>query len=324
MERNPITWLGLVRRLLAAGLLFLLANVLVYRFDPFFAKERSYDATVGGLFQRRAAHVLMLGDSHVARLDNSVLASTVYNAAFPGDSLRECDAKLSYLVDHDRNIDTVIMTADPHMFGDGRLRSSNRTFADRYFLVEGSTVGLEQGVLSAIRQQIPLLNDDYVQFLRTRINASLGPRRSNRISEPSSDGSWASLPDAERARRTLATGEGDHLGVGLREEPFEWYRRIVELARARKIRIIAVRYPANAEYFASLSTDQMQRVDRELAKMGISKILDFRYAFTNADDFVDADHLSVKGVLKLLALMEQQLDMPLLTDEARRQAQSME
>ena len=314
MNAKPLRWSQLAVRLVAAALLFAVANAIVYSVSPFFAQAREYSRQVEGLFERPNAHVLILGDSHVAQLHDSFLADTAYNAAFGGDSLRECYAKLVYLSQRRPEIDMVILSADLHMFGSGRLESANRVFADRYFLLTGSSVGIEQGPLSALRQQIPLFNDDFVQFLRRTTVARLKARASNVDTGTASSRTWAELSEEERAARALSTGESDHQGIMTHREPIEWYERIVELAQQRGIRVVAVRYPAHPLYFAEVTDEQVATLDNELARMGVTDIFDFRRSLANPQDFNDPDHVSASGARKLLELLQERLNLELLAD----------
>lgn len=311
MNGSALTWSKLCIRLLAALALFFALNVLVYYTHPFFAQERQYYATVKGLFARNSAHILLLGDSHVGQLDNAYLVDTAYNAAFGGDSLRECYAKLHYLLQRDPDIDTLIITADYHMFGTGRMQSSNRTFVDRYLLLSGTSVGLDNGVASAIRQQIPLFNDDFVQFLRAQIR----PRSREQPDEQGAASVWSDLEESTREEIAESVGRMDHRGVGEWEEPFEWYERIVELARQHGVRIVAVRYPAEPAYFLGLSEEGAAKVDKEFERLGISSILDFRRSLTSPEQFKDSDHVSAEGARDLLMLMESRLGIELLRRE---------
>ncbi len=81
--------------------------------------------------------IIFSGDSHFAVPLNDYLddnpAAPGYSIAAGGDSLRESFAKVRYVLERNHGIDTLILTADPHMFGKGRLESSNRSFADSLF-----------------------------------------------------------------------------------------------------------------------------------------------------------------------------------------------
>ena len=316
MNDKSLTWKALIGRLLVGAAIFVVANVIVYAVSPFFVQAREYEATVDGLLERPNAHILILGDSHVAQLRNAYLAGTAYNAAVGGDSFRECYAKLLYLSDRHPEIDTLILTVDAHMFGRGRVQSSNRGFADRYFLLAGSTVGLDQGSSTAIRQQIPLFNDDFLQYLRKAIMDRLGRMKPVKGTGMATEKSWADRTETERFKLAKSTGDMDHRGIAEHREPIEWFERIVKLARQRGIRIVAVRYPAHREYFASISDEQAAKLDRELQRMGITSILEFHDSFASPQYFKDPDHVSAEGAYKLLHLMQEQLGMKLLAGDS--------
>src|SRR5262249_10220 len=126
--QTPRTWWSLALRLLAGTVLFAVTNVVAYYSNAYFQREHGYHDKGAGYFDSPHATALFAGDSHVAQLENSLLAPDVYNVVWGGDSLREVYAKLRYLAARHAKIDTLFLTADPHMFGDGRMESSNRAF----------------------------------------------------------------------------------------------------------------------------------------------------------------------------------------------------
>src|SRR5207253_740314 len=137
-------------------------------------------------------------------------------------------------------VDTLVISADPHMFGDGRLESANRSFADEYFVAARDGSGLRSGWIAALLNQVPLFNNDFVQYLRKNVSNSLSRRRSPVVAADASDASWQALSGQQRSAIARDTGIGDHHGVGEHKEPFYWYARIFALARARHIRVIGL------------------------------------------------------------------------------------
>ncbi len=313
MNSKPTSRKTLTRRLIAGAMLFALANVITFSSSQYFAKASDYKANVENFSDRPEARVLFLGDSHVARIHNEFLSGVAYNAAYGGDSLRECYAKLLYISDRHPHLHTVVLTIDPNMFGTARLESSNRAFADRYFLLSGSPVGLEQGRLSALRQQIPLFNDDFVQFLRKSIIDRLGnPRGSQSEADGAEPATWQQLAETARAEDAKLTGDMDHRGVGEHDRPFEWLERISTLARERGFQIVAVRYPAHPGYLATLPDRQRADLDTRLQRAGFDRILDFRHVLDDPAYFIDPDHMSPEGARKFLTLISEDLGVNLL------------
>jgi hypothetical protein len=282
--------------------LFAVANFITYETSGYFQREDEYHSVVQNFFTHSHVKAIFVGDSHVAQIDNEYLADNAYNVGFGGDSLREIYAKLRYLLSRRNEIEILFLTADVHMFGTGRLQSSNGAFADQYLLWTGSPYGFGHGALAAAFNLVPLFNDDFVQYLKRDIAQSFKPAHAEDLEE--TEGAWQRLPEAERERVARETGAGDHLGIGLHTEPFEWYARIVALAREHGVRVIAVRYPATAEYFESVTPAEDELVERALAAAGVTEVLDFRHAFSDASYFKDPDHLSRKGVAALLQLLE--------------------
>lgn len=303
--RSRNTWRTLATKIAVAIVLFIAANILTYETSGYFQRERDYQGVVDGFKGHRHVKSIFVGDSHVAQFDNELLADGAYNVAFGGDGLREIYAKLRYLLSQPNEIDTLFLTADAHMFGTGRLQSSNGAFADVYLLRTGSPYGLAHGRLATAFNLVPLFNDDFVQYLKLDLAKSWkhSPRAD---AAEETDAGWLNRPQAERERIARQTGVGDHRGIGAHPEPFQWYARIVSLARAHGVHVIAVRYPSTAEYFESVTPEDDAIIERGLAAAGVTEILDYRRVFADVTFFKDPDHLSSKGVSTLMQLLESQ------------------
>src|ERR1700733_7272013 len=296
------SWRSVLLKGILGTMVFALANVITYESSTYFQRDRDYRVVVSNFFSRPRVKAIFVGDSHVAQLDNEYLDVGAYNVGFGGDSLREVYAKLRYLLSQPNELDTLFLEADAHMFGTGRLQSSNGAFADQYLLRTGSPYGFGHGWLAAAFNLVPLFNDDFVQYLKVRFSQTVKHTRADTSDED--EAHWQHLPQAEREREAREVGAMDHAGIGLHPEPFEWYARIVSLAHAHGLRVIAVRYPATAEYLESVAPAQTNAVDRAVAAAGVTEIFDFRFAFTDASYFKDPDHLSKKGIDELLRLIE--------------------
>ena len=307
---SSLTWRLLLLRGLAGVAVFALANLITYRAVGYFQREHEYHAEVSQYFDRPAASALFAGDSHVAQLDNDLLADNAYNIAWGGDSLREVYAKLRYLLSRQAHIRTLFLTADPHMFGEGRLQSSNRAFVDEYLLLTASPYGFDKGWPSAALGTVPLFNDDFVQYLKKKVSVSLKhvPVRV----EDEDAGSWLALSETEREQQARATGIGDHRGIGDHPEPFQWFGRIAALAHEHGIRIIAVQYPSHPAYIQAISPQADALVNAELARAGVTDIIDLRNVFADPSLFKDEDHVSRKGAIALLHILSQRTRQPLL------------
>jgi hypothetical protein len=308
--RSSLTWKSLVLRGLAGVVVFALINVVTYQGVQYFQREREYHAEVSAYFDRQGADAVFAGDSHVAQLDKDLLANDVYNIAWGGDSLREVYAKLRYLLSRGAPIHTLFLTADPHMFGDGRLQSSNRAFVDGYLLLTASPYGLDKGWPSAALGTVPLFNDDFVQYLKKKISVSLKREPATEVRDDAQ--AWLALSDAEREKQAAATGIGDHRGIGTHQEPFLWFERISALARSRGVHIIAIQYPSHPAYIRGITAQSDALVNAELARLGITDVIDLRNAFSDPSLFKDEDHVSRKGAITLLRLLSKRTGRQLL------------
>ena len=305
-------------RLFAHGaialLMFVAANIYTYETSGFFQRERDYAEQVSAIATHPNVRIVFAGDSHFAvPLDdylNGNREGPAYSIAYGGDSLRECFAKVRRVLQSTPAIDTLILTADPHMFGKGRLESSNRSFADRYFLEAWDGSGLQHHLWSALLQQVPLFSDDFLQYFRKDLGVLLARSKPHARGE-GDPLAWSRLTDEERMSSAVATGRGDHEGIGEFQQPFVWYTRIMDLARARHVRVIGVRFPVHPGYSAQAPAAQVARIDAFLLSHGVAQIIDLRTALVDPQFFEDEDHVNERGAGLVVKLLEQKLGRPL-------------
>lgn len=297
--KSTNSWRTLLLKAMAGLALFALANLAVYHASEYFHKAREYDATVQGALQKQRVNLVLAGDSHVAALQNALLADTAYNVSSGGDGPREIYAKLRRIMEAGGNVKTLVLSADIHMFAAARQASSNRAFADWYLLETGSPYGLDRGRVATLLNAVPLFNDDFVQFLKKSISA----RRKKGNPSPAAGGAvprWSDLSESDRTEIARRTGEYDHRGAGLQPQAMAWYGHIADLARRHGARVIAVRYPAHPAYFSGVDVSTVTRIDAELEKLGFPQPLDYRRTFSDPAVFADEDHLNEAGAVALL------------------------
>jgi hypothetical protein len=317
---HSISWKTLCTRLSIAAAIFLAINFFVYNTSHYFERERSYQQMVADISDHPAVRIVFLGDSHVAQpFEHAAdyLDPQVYSLATGGDSFREAFAKLRYVLEHDAAIDTVVVSADPHMFGAGRVHSANRSFADRYFIQEADRSGLDKGLLSAAMNTIPLFNDDYVQYLRRSLSGQASHHASVADTD-THDRHWSEMTDEERREEAASTGREDHTGVLEYQDPFEWYGRILDLAAQKNLRVVAVRFPVDSQYFAQARPEWTVAIDRFLKDHGVSRILDLREMPLSPRDFDDPDHLSAIGTPIALQKLGRAIGRELLVPSVAR------
>jgi hypothetical protein len=286
--RTPLSYSGLLARLLLGVAVFAILNLIVYNTSEYFEKEHLYHVQVKEVLSRPHVHTLFAGDSHVAHVLNDRLNADpnaeAYSLAVGGDSFREVYAKVRYVV-----------------------QSSNRSFADWYFLVARDRSGLQRNWASTLMNQVPLFNDDFVQYLR-KVFASMTSKSHRSVSEDADNvSSWVQLTDAQRAEKARETGIGDHAGVGEFSEPFDWYKKIFALAREHNIRVIGVRYPVHPLYAAEAPPAKIAAIDRFLRDEGMTGIVDMRDAFNDPRSFDDPDHLNSQEADTFLRILDDRL-----------------
>jgi hypothetical protein len=312
---RTITWRRLLAHCGLGLLLFVALNVYTYQTSAFFERDQEYAAQVSDIRSHRSVRIVFAGDSHFGVPLNDYLnanpAGPAYSVAYGGDSLRECYAKIRRVLETSPAIDTLIVTADPHMFAKGRLESSNRSFADRYFIEAGDSSGLPHGLWSAVFGQVPLFSDDFLQYFRKELGALLSGQAAHARAE-GDPLEWSRLTDEERMKEAVETGRGDHDGIGTVQRPFMWYLRILDLAKSRHVKVIGVRFPVHRGYSSEAPVADVAAIDSFLLQHGVAEIIDLRNALTDPKDFEDPDHVNEIGVVPLVPILESRLHRQLL------------
>jgi hypothetical protein len=311
---RSFSWLRLFSQCLVAVLLFAAANVYTYQTSGFFQREQKYAQQVSALATHTSVRVVFAGDSHFGVPLNDYLngnpAGPAYSIAYGGDSFRECFAKVRRVLETTPTIDTLILTADPHMFGRGRVESSNRSFADRYFIAAWDRSGVQHNLWSAMLQQVPLFNEDFLQYFRKDLGVLLSHSapHARAAGDPLA---WSRLTEAERMKYAVETGQGDHDGVAAVEQPFVWYTRILDLAHARHVRVVGVRFPVHPGYSSQVPAAKVAAIDSFLLSHGVAQIIDLRDALSDPRQFEDEDHVNENGAARVVTMLEQELHRPL-------------
>ncbi|HEY3785383.1 MAG TPA: hypothetical protein VGL55_08895 [Steroidobacteraceae bacterium] len=317
-----MSWRKLARLAVVLLAVFVAANIVTWWISGYFQRESSYRGEVAAVASHPDVHIVFAGDSHFAVPLNDLIDvdphGPAYSIAFGGDSLRECFAKLRQVLNDSHTIDTIIVSADPHMFAKGRLESSNRSFVDWYFLRAGDRTGLKRGWASALLDQVPLLNNDFLQYLRKEAGTDLdrlrGRGRGGGDTEGEADGSsWDKLTEGQRRAAARSTGAEDHAGTGEYQLPFYWYERILALAHEHHVKVIGMRFPVHPDYAAQAPAAEVAAIDHFLLRNGVAQIIDLRGALSDPRDFQDEDHVNDAGVLPLLPIVEKRLGRPLMT-----------
>ena len=311
---RPLSWMRLSVQGSIVLLVFIAANVYTYESSGFFQQKHEYAMQVSDAIASPSVRVLIAGDSHFAVPLNDYLngrpGAPAYSVAFGGDSLRECFAKVRYVLEANPRIDTLILTGDPHMFAKGRAQSSNRSFADRYFIADWDRSGVQHNLWSAILQQVPLFSEDFLEYFRKDLGVLFSRSKPHARAADDPLG-WSRLSEQERSKRALHTGLSDHTGLGEVSQAFVWYQRIMDLARARHVRVVAVRFPVNPGYSAGAPAYKVAELNSFLRNQGVEQILDLRNALTDPKYFEDEDHVNQYGGFLMVKLLEEKLGRPL-------------
>lgn len=250
--------------------------------------------------------VLISGDSHPNKAFSPVvLPDSIVSVAFGSDGLRDAELKLRTLLARGVKPAYFILEADDHVAAVVRETVNNESLvvlgvaAADYNLVYDRSLSrlkhwtLRHVPLTDVRNRNMLFLALSEQFQRTI--GTLHPP----MVRPGAGQTWATLPAAGRARivqnrRTAMLGRTHYeLSSVLRGS---WVR-ILQLCRARGIRVVAVRYPLTPEYLAAEVRYYDVRPMRALLRaLPPDTLLDYTRLFLQRPEcFEDADHLSPLG-----------------------------
>ena len=267
------------------------------RGDPVFLTNMR---TFGG---RDGVSLLFLGDSHAAfGVDETLLPRDWYNAAYPGDNLRDSFAKIRYAWE-ERHIKTIVISIDAYTFGTYRLADRNICLSLPFLSSIGARAVYGFTVLTYPLQRlqcaVPLLRkvqrEKFMITLLARVKDRIltGDAAQNETASPALAEEKILRPGTD----TLA-GNIDKQMAGSLDEPelVAVMQNILAFAKEHGITMIGVRYPLSNQYLRDMQHYDLKSYEEAMQNLHFDAILDYQKLFAKKQElFKDISHLNPEG-----------------------------
>jgi hypothetical protein len=144
--------------------------------------------------------------------------------------------------------------------------------------------------------------------------------------DPASTG-WYDSSDAKPAKLEDKNGEisakahNEAVNIALFKKNLSYWRRIADILRERKIKLVVVRLPAHVTYYSNLDPDIITKFTGALTKFAeenhikyVDYTKDKRFALEDFTFMVD--HMNPRGAAKFTTLFDREVLQPLLSQPA--------
>ncbi len=272
---------------------FLAINLLFYLTSRFYKQERKYIDRIEYAIDSKPT-IIFLGDSHVDTIKILDLSENVHNLAFGSDGIEEMYIKILIMIKYNPKLEYVFITTEPQIFNNSI--SSNSTFLNNYVVKLKDTLNVynnNKSKLNLFLEKIPLLNDNFLDYLLDKIYINLRSKKNVLKQE------WSSLSEKQRTENATYSGKSDHEGIMTQEYKLDIYREIVNICKFNNIKIIGVRFPVNEHYINQCSKEDLINVNEFIKHLKMDFNLDYLTEFNNQKYFENADHLNLAGIKKI-------------------------
>lgn len=265
---------------------------------------------------KKNVEIIIVGDSHAHdALRNEILPENMYNLSYPGESVKEMYLKAKYALDHSKDIETIIIPLDYHLFTTYRLKMSNKAhslsysdYKDYNFIYGDDVSAFEHWA----KKQFPLLSmQERSELLK---KTTLWLKGSLQTKNKTSEISWLELSENEKYKKIRKRANWQFIGNF--EEPtlMQSYESLIELAQNAGKRVVLLTYPLTDEYISHLQANfELPHLDSIANRYPNATHLNYSALFKDHPNlFANEDHLNLEGSKAFVPLLLNTIDIQIL------------
>lgn len=285
--------------------LFLIFPLTVLHFhasykNPYSVRKSEYINEIKKKEESNIKYIL-LGDSHSQEIKDEILGDLTHNLSSGGDSVKEMYIKVVYSVKMYKKLEYILLSCDYHMFTRFRASSNNKSFI---FPIIDYKLGHEVYGVNWISLKLislhPLFDPNYYTFERERfknIIKSIFQKRETYSNEALKEQNkiWGELSDFERQKTAQSVGKGDFSHVLVTDTNEKYYRKMIELCKRKRVKVVGIIYPSDHNYLMQLKYIERLKIDKIRNNLGFDVILDYHDLIKNPKNFRNPDHLNIQG-----------------------------
>lgn len=215
--------------------------------------------------------------------------NNITNLSYGSDSYFDIYFKLNYLINEGIEIDTIYLSADPHMIGKQRLKSNNRNRSIKYTAYETYTDFFPMSYpefffRKHIRKYISTFDVNNSKLIQSFIESKF---KNKEISKPE----WENLSqDIKEQKSNSKFSTFYERGISIKQKKV--LNNILSLCSKNKIQVVLVDYPLAQEMEVKEIPDNFKNVVK-LFKEKNYKVIDIKGL--DAQYFSNQDHVNSKG-----------------------------
>jgi len=275
-------------RILVACLGLTLVNVCLYTH-----RKEDADQYLKDLNKEFWHKTFVFADSHGNCLKRDAATFGLNSLAYSSDSYKDIRLKLEYLLETGADIDTVILTVDPHTLSPYREVSNNYQYSSL--------------LSDKLKTYFPIVNSQYTTTIPMLLERKIKSLIWNKESSDTKS-TWADLSELEKDaainRRLKSQFPSNELSSDLRNDLIN----IVDICKEEGIILYGIRFPLVYQY-----STLVQEKDYGALKICINNgipILDYQNISLADSFYSDQDHLNFSGGYELLKLIKRDLLNP--------------
>ncbi|WP_167609822.1 hypothetical protein [Maribellus sediminis] len=293
-----------IRRLLYFSILFLLVNLLAYRF---IAEPLLYKGYFIPKREMQNYRSFLLGDSHAKAIRQTDLDRLkIFNLAYDTDSYFDSALKLKYLL-RNHLADTVYICVDNHTLSQYREDWTNRsrslyysTYKDynKYYPIKHFDFWVKKNILP----YFPLLQTKnsklFKKYLISRIQSEV-PRNFDNFD-------ISTIPDEQLKARSVKRVKTQFPDEKQSEKLNNTLEEMIVICAKNDVAVYGIKFPLPAEFIYAMG-DKSYKADSVFVKHDLP-VLDFTDAFPDSTHFFrDQDHVNYKGSEVLARMLKDEI-----------------
>lgn len=276
-------------RILISFLGLLLINVAFY-----LDRKESINEYLKNLNRPFRYKTFVFADSHGNCLKRDAERFNIHNLSYSADSYKDILSKLEYLLGAGADIDTVLLTVDPHTLSSYRDAANNYQYSSL--------------LSNKMDRYLPLFNAQYTTSLPGITELKLKSIIFGRASADTSL-TFADLTNAEKDAEIKSRFKNQFPKDDSSDDLRNDLMQILDKCKQEGIVVYGIRFPLVPQYAALVQDHDYGAYD--IFINGRIPVLDYQNISLPEVYFSNQDHLNLNGGLELLKRIEQDLRKPI-------------
>lgn len=281
-----------IKRVLFFAFVFLLVNLLAYRF---IAEPLLYKGYFIPKREMKDYRSFLLGDSHAKAIRQTDLDRLkIFNLAYDTDSYFDSALKLKYLL-RNQLVDTVYICVDNHTLSQYREDWTNRsrslyyaTYDDynKYYPTNHRDFWMQKNIYL----YFPLLQTKNSKLFKMYIFSRLQGDKTRNFD----NFDISTIPDEQLKARSVKRVKTQFPDEKQSEKLKNTLEEMITICAQNDVLVYGIKYPLPKEFINAMG-DKSYKADSVFLKHDLP-VLDFTYAFPDSTHFFrDQDHVNYKG-----------------------------